>query len=139
MRCQHPVLLAGCQCALAHPLAWHAFSLPLNCSPPLPRCSVAPQAAQGPRAFSPSVRDKLFARESERGGASGVRCAYCGMPIVHVTDAEVDHVVPYASGGRTTLDNAQLLHTLCNREKGKKSMNAAPAAGGADVAGEGGG
>ncbi|KAG2445686.1 hypothetical protein HXX76_000294 [Chlamydomonas incerta] len=91
---------------------------------------VAMQAAQGPRLFPASVRDALFARE-----AGGARCAWCGQPIVHVTDAEVDHVVPYAQGGPTSPDNAQLLHTLCNRERGQKPMSAAPAAASAAAVG----
>ncbi|KAG2446863.1 hypothetical protein HYH02_008020 [Chlamydomonas schloesseri] len=99
-----------------------------------PLAKAATQAAQGPRLFAASVRDALFARQSSPGGGigggaagGGVRCAWCGEPIVHVKDAEVDHVVPYAQGGTTTYDNAQLLHALCNRERGQKPMSAAPA------------
>ena len=34
--------------------------------------------------------------------------------------AEVDHIKPVALGGKSTEDNAQLLRTLCNRQKGAK-------------------
>lgn len=45
----------------------------------------------------------------------GERCAHCGA-----TDALViDHVLPIAKGGLSTLDNAQLLCKICNTAKGK--------------------
>ncbi|PNW76605.1 hypothetical protein CHLRE_11g467728v5 [Chlamydomonas reinhardtii] len=93
------------------------------------------KSPQGPRTFSAAVRRELFKRQP------APTCGWCGEPIVDVTDAEVDHVVPYAQGGATTLDNAQLLHALCNRQRGQKPMSAAPAAAaqaaGGGAAGEG--
>lgn len=47
----------------------------------------------------------------------GYICSYCGQTILDINDAEVDHIVPYSRGGETTLENAQLLHRHCNREK----------------------
>ena len=29
--------------------------------------------------------------------------------------AEIDHIIPFSKGGKTTLDNAQLTHMHCNR------------------------
>lgn len=47
--------------------------------------------------------------------AFGERCANCGE-----TEALVlDHVLPIAKGGRSRLDNLQLLCATCNRIKGK--------------------
>lgn len=44
----------------------------------------------------------------------GERCANCGA----VDDLVLDHVIPIARGGRSTLDNLQLLCAACNRVKG---------------------
>lgn len=45
------------------------------------------------------------------------RCRSCGD---HVRDDEVefDHVIPYAKGGPTTVENIRLLCRRCNRKKG---------------------
>lgn len=50
-------------------------------------------------------------------------CSYCGQEILSYNDAEVDHVIAYSKGGDTTLENAQLLHRHCNREKNDKLEN----------------
>lgn len=44
-------------------------------------------------------------------------CSYCGQEILDIDDAEVDHILPYSHGGETVIENAQLLHRHCNREK----------------------
>lgn len=61
---------------------------------------------------------RLFTKtEKEELWHDGMKCAYCGQEILSIDDAEVDHIVVYSKGGDTTLDNAQLLHKHCNREK----------------------
>ena len=50
----------------------------------------------------------------------GYVCSYCGQQILSIDDAEVDHINAYSTGGETTLENAQLLHRHCNREKSDK-------------------
>jgi hypothetical protein len=47
-------------------------------------------------------------------------CAECHQPVLW-KDYEADHVKPWALGGKTTLDNAQLLCREHNRAKGAKS------------------
>ena len=47
----------------------------------------------------------------------GYVCSWCGQKILSIEDAEVDHNLAWAKGGDTVLDNAQLLHRRCNREK----------------------
>ena len=44
-------------------------------------------------------------------------CSYCNQTIQNIDDAEVDHIKPYSLWWTTTIDNAQLLHRRCNREK----------------------
>ena len=66
-----------------------------------------------PRNFSRSIKEDLWEKSNV--------CAICGQEISCIEDAEVDHVESYSSGGRTTLDNAQLAHMVCNRKKGAKA------------------
>ena len=61
------------------------------------------------RVFSDSVRKELW--------HPGYICSYCNNEILSIDDAEVDHIIPFAQGGKTDISNAQLLHRHCNREK----------------------
>lgn len=61
------------------------------------------------RSFTEDDKKALF--------KSGYICSYCGNEILSIEDAEVDHITPFSLGGKTVLENAQLLHRHCNREK----------------------
>lgn len=50
----------------------------------------------------------------------GCKCGICGQTILNIEDCEVDHIVPYSKGGRTILENAQLVHSYCNKSKGNR-------------------
>lgn len=62
------------------------------------------------RIFPPEIKQQLF--------TPNYRCSYCGNEILSIDDCEVDHIVPFSRGGRTTIENAQLLHKQCNKHKG---------------------
>lgn len=54
-------------------------------------------------------------------------CAICGRPVdfnlkyPHPLSATVDHIIPLAKGGHpSNLDNLQLAHWTCNRQKSDK-------------------
>jgi 5-methylcytosine-specific restriction endonuclease McrA len=64
------------------------------------------------RAFSWDVKDELW--------HEWYKCSYCWNIILSKEDAEVDHIVPYSKWWETSIENAQLLHKLCNREKSAK-------------------
>ncbi len=64
------------------------------------------------RCFSKMDKEKLW--------KDGYKCSYCKQTILSIDDAEVDHMMAFSIGGTTTLDNAQLLHRHCNREKYNK-------------------
>src|SRR4051812_37810376 len=50
------------------------------------------------------------------------RCEYCGYPeAASSTPLEVDHIVPEAKGGLTTLDNLALCCRSCNLHKYTKT------------------
>ena len=46
------------------------------------------------------------------------KCALCESEILSFAEVELDHVIPWIKGGRTTEENAQLSHGICNRKKG---------------------
>ena len=70
------------------------------------------------RSFSRKALKKLWRRELLKNGY--VVCKYppCGERIRHPADAVVDHIIPWAMGGRTRRENGQLLHIACDRMKG---------------------
>lgn len=53
-------------------------------------------------------------------------CALCGMPLdkslkyPDPMSISIDHIIPVALGGKSTLDNLQATHLICNKEKGKR-------------------
>lgn len=58
--------------------------------------------------------------DKEKLWKDGYVCSYCNQKILSIDDAEVDHIFAFSNGGSTTLNNAQLLHRHCNREKNNK-------------------
>lgn len=65
---------------------------------------------QGPRLFPYHVKEALFKADPE--------CKLCRQRIRHIDDSHVDHIIRWADGGTTTIDNGQLAHRLCNLKKG---------------------
>ncbi|MGK3746583.1 MAG: hypothetical protein ACI8RD_009855 [Bacillariaceae sp.] len=73
---------------------------------------------QGPRLFDREIIPELF--DSQDG-----ICSICNTDIDtnRLNDksyVHIDHKKAYANGGRTTRDNAQLVHAKCNQSKGAK-------------------
>lgn len=62
---------------------------------------------------------RLFTEEERKQlyEASDKKCAICGNLILSLDDCEIDHIIPFAKGGKTELSNAQVVHRFCNREK----------------------
>ena len=63
------------------------------------------------RAFDPTLKPLLYKRQN------GL-CPLCGNKIVDTEKCMIDHIIPYSKGGSTDINNAQLVHGLCNLEKG---------------------
>lgn len=61
------------------------------------------------RQFSEDERRTMYARQD------GI-CAICGKPF-EFGEMHGDHVTPWSRGGKTTLDNGQMLCTTCNLKK----------------------
>lgn len=64
------------------------------------------------RAFD---RDEKLTMYHRQGG----KCAICGLPF-DISEMHGDHVIPWSKGGRTTLDNGQMLCEKCNLRKSDK-------------------
>jgi len=47
-------------------------------------------------------------------------CALSGQQILAIEDSEVDHIIPYSKGGKTEINNAQLVLRYFNRAKKDK-------------------
>ena len=59
-----------------------------------------------------SDKDKRTAYERQNG-----ICPICGKHH-EIDEMEGDHIIPWSKGGKTTIDNLQMLCKKCNREKG---------------------
>jgi len=62
------------------------------------------------RNFPDSMKHKLWRQQ-------GHICQICSKRIRGYTDAVVDHIKPWARGGKTEESNAQLAHKRCNQRK----------------------
>ena len=67
------------------------------------------------RAFKDPEKQTVFARQ---GGI----CANkeCGKVCETISEMEADHITPWSEGGKTILDNCQMLCKDCNRRKGAR-------------------
>jgi hypothetical protein len=58
-----------------------------------------------PRFFNYNVRLNLYNNNRV--------CAICKNEIHSIDDGTVDHIIPHSKGGKTVIDNAQLVHRSC--------------------------
>ncbi len=64
------------------------------------------------RVFPYYVKEKLFNENPY--------CSISGQRILAIEDAEVDHIIPFSKGGKTEIENAQLVLRYFNRAKKDK-------------------
>lgn len=67
-----------------------------------------------PRVFDFKTKQLLFVQDPT--------CKICQQQILQIDDAEVDHINPYSKGGKTILENAQIAHRYCNRNKSNRTI-----------------
>ena len=64
------------------------------------------------RQFDDDIKQEVY---EQQGG----NCKLCGKHC-DIEHMEADHITPWSKGGKTTIDNCQLLCKNCNRRKSDK-------------------
>jgi len=68
--------------------------------------------------YEKELRDAVFAKAKGEDGM--YTCALCGKKFSNRIMLQVDHIKPMNKGGKTILDNLQILCRVCNGEKSDK-------------------
>ena len=74
------------------------------------------------RLFSDSVQYQAVLANLEKNNGQ-IKCAICGKILVSKSECHFDHILAYAKGGKSTLDNCQILCTDCNLAKSDKEIH----------------
>ncbi len=74
------------------------------------------------RVFSESVQYRAVLSNLEKNNGQ-LKCAICKKVLVSKSECRFDHIFAYAKGGKSTLDNCQILCESCNLSKSDKEMN----------------
>jgi len=73
------------------------------------------------RDFSDSIKLEVIKANLEKYDGK-ICCEICGMQLSSIKDCHFDHIHPFAKGGKSTLDNCQLLCADCNLKKNDKEL-----------------
>ena len=60
-----------------------------------------------------------------RNNNGEIRCAICGVKLSSINECHFDHILPFAKGGKSTVDNCQILCISCNLKKNDKDASSA--------------
>lgn len=74
------------------------------------------------RFFSDNVQYQAVLTNLENNNGQ-IKCAICGKILVSKSECHFDHIVAYAKGGKSTLDNCQILCSDCNLAKSDKELH----------------
>ena len=73
------------------------------------------------RLFSDSIQYQAVLANLEKNNGQ-IKCAICEKILVSKAECHFDHILAYAKGGKSTLDNCQILCTNCNLSKSDKEL-----------------
>lgn len=73
------------------------------------------------RDFSDSVKLEVIKTNLEKNGGK-ICCELCGEALSSINECHFDHIYPYTKGGKSTLENCQLLCAECNLKKNDKEL-----------------
>lgn len=74
------------------------------------------------RFFSDSVQYQAVLSNLEKNNGQ-LKCAMCDKILMSKTECHFDHILAYAKGGKSTIDNCQILCCVCNLSKSDKDMH----------------
>lgn len=74
------------------------------------------------RFFSDSVQYQAVLLNLERNNGQ-LKCALCGKILTSKSECHFDHIFSYAKGGKSTLENCQILCISCNLSKSDKEIH----------------
>ncbi len=73
------------------------------------------------RDFSDSIKLEIIKANLEKNRGK-ICCEACGNALSSIKECHFDHIYPYAKGGKSTLENCQLLCADCNLKKNDKEL-----------------
>ncbi|MBE6687132.1 MAG: HNH endonuclease [Ruminococcaceae bacterium] len=74
------------------------------------------------RFFSESIQYQAVLSNLEKNNGQ-LKCAFCGKKLTMKSECHFDHIVAYTKGGKSTLDNCQILCKNCNMAKSDKELH----------------
>ncbi len=74
------------------------------------------------RFFSDSIQYQAVLSNLEKNNGQ-LKCAFCGKILASKSECHFDHIIAYAKGGKSTIDNCQILCSNCNLSKSDKEMH----------------
>lgn len=78
------------------------------------------------RADHKGIQSGIFKHNKALLIKTATKCALCGLPInknlkyPDPMSISIDHIIPISKGGKSSLDNLQATHLICNKQKGTK-------------------
>lgn len=75
----------------------------------------------GSRDFSDSVKLEVIKANLEKHNGK-ICCELCGNNLFSIKECHFDHIYPFVKGGKSTLENCQLLCAACNLKKNDKEL-----------------
>lgn len=73
------------------------------------------------RNFSEAIQFGVVKLNLEKNNGK-IQCELCGKQIFSIGECHFDHIIPYAKGGSSSLENCQILCIECNLKKSDKEL-----------------
>ena len=74
------------------------------------------------REFSDSIKLEVIKNNLKTNNGS-ICCEVCKTKLNSIDECHFDHIYPFAKGGKSTLENCQILCSECNLRKNDKEIH----------------
>lgn len=74
------------------------------------------------RNFSDRIQYRVVLLNLEKNKGQ-IKCEICGKSLMSKSECHFDHIMPFAKGGKSSLENCQILCNQCNLKKNDKELN----------------